>query len=65
MTEPLAEGEHIDLDTGAEVKRLLKEGNTYLIDKYNRKENRTEFIFLEDEEIRQIAELAGYKVSER
>ena len=62
--QPLTEGEHLDLDTGATVKRGTQEPNTYLVKKYNRKENREEFVFLEDEEIRQMAELAGYEVSD-
>lgn len=62
MTKPLAEGEHVDLDTGTTVKRGTRHENQYLVTTYNPELERDESIFLEDEEIRQIAELAGYEV---
>lgn len=58
--QPLEEGEYIDLDTGTRVQR--REGwqeNVYYIKLHK---NGTQRIELEDEEIREIAELAGYEV---
>lgn len=64
---PLAEGEHVDLDTGTTV--LRGDGPALGTNEYK---VRSAFpnmgtegrVVLEDEEIRQLAELAGYEVSE-
>lgn len=66
-TEPLAEGEYADLDTGTTVTRGGSVGTSYDENYYNVRavlptggvDGR---VLLEDEEIRQIAELAGYEV---
>lgn len=59
--KPLAEGEHVDLDTGVEVSRGTTAGSCM----FNiRDDARDQRISLEDEEIRQLAELAGYEVTE-
>ena len=59
--EPLAEREHIDLDTGVRVVRGAKAHSCQFRVKDEAEE---EAISLEDEEIRQIAELAGYTVTD-
>lgn len=66
--EPLARGEHVDLDTGTRVQRGGATGTSYPENFYHVRDEAAEgpaSLVLEDEEIRQLAELAGYEVSER
>lgn len=59
--EPLEEREYVDLDTGTRVVRGAKASSCMF---RIRDEQEGESISLEDEEIRQIAELAGYTVTD-
>jgi hypothetical protein len=59
--QPLDEREYVDLDTGIRVVRGAKAHSCMFQVK---DEAEGDSISLEDEEIRQIAELAGYDVTE-
>lgn len=58
--QPLTEGEHVDLDTGTTVQRANDKPNFFRV----REHRQGSSVTLEDEEIRQIAELAGYTVTD-
>lgn len=57
-TDPLDRGESRQIDTGTVVTRKAEKENWFDV------ANGAHDISLEDEEIRQIAELAGYDVSD-
>lgn len=59
--EPLDEREYVDLDSGLRVVRGAK---AHSCNFQVKRESEGNSISLEDEEIRQLAELAGYSVTE-
>jgi hypothetical protein len=59
--QPLAEREYVDLDTGLRVVRGARSRSCMFQVK---DEAEGESVTLEDVEIRQLAELAGYEVTE-
>ena len=65
MTSQLSQSEHVDLDSGTSIRRGDGDGpETYKVWNFRGRSNRMRSILLTDEEIREIAEQAGFTVSE-
>jgi len=65
MTEPLSKGEHVDLDGTTVWHDEKSDGSVFKV--WNHDERGSDFsenILLKDEEIRELAELAGFTVIE-